>query len=247
MSLKTFKRKLFDIHGNDVIVCENSFVNIATPCTFFDSVYGSFLRAPKSILLYKTRHPQFRIDQTRAKSIQDIKTKLLTLHDGKVCLVEETFVSWSKKCNFIDIEYGVWSSTPSNTVIQLNGHPTRGLNEMSIKFRMSLSDVKKRILDVHGDTVTIVDDTYIGYSKNATFIDKEYGSWITKPRTVVGIAGRADCLPCAHPKRALAKRKKTFMEKYGVDSPMKLDSFQSKLSKAINADRTRIIGRRTKS
>jgi len=43
---------------------------------------------------------------------------------------------------------------------------------------------KKRLRDVHGDEVVLVEETYCGYKKQAQFIDKKYGIFWTTPTSV---------------------------------------------------------------
>lgn len=50
---------------------------------------------------------------------------------------------------------------------------------------ISLSEIKKRLYERHGDLITIVDESYKSISKKATFIDVKYGSWSAQVKSVL--------------------------------------------------------------
>lgn len=43
---------------------------------------------------------------------------------------------------------------------------------------MDIAEVKRRLHVAHGDTVSIDESTYVGFKRQATFIDRDYGKWI---------------------------------------------------------------------
>ncbi len=53
----------------------------------------------------------------------------------------------------------------------------------------SLEQAKQAILERHGSTVCIVDETYVGMSKFAKFIDEEFGEWKALPWAVINGSG----------------------------------------------------------
>lgn len=52
--------------------------------------------------------------------------------------------------------------------------------------KLSLDEIKKRLKNVHGDHVTIVDSTFVSYTTFATFVDDAYGVWQASPKAVCG-------------------------------------------------------------
>jgi hypothetical protein len=42
---------------------------------------------------------------------------------------------------------------------------------------MDISEVKKRLFAAHGESVTIIESTFVGFKKKASFNDSEYGPW----------------------------------------------------------------------
>lgn len=42
---------------------------------------------------------------------------------------------------------------------------------------MEISEIKNRIAKHHGETVKIIESTYVGFKQKATFIDVEFGEW----------------------------------------------------------------------
>jgi hypothetical protein len=86
---------------------------------------------------------------------------------------------------------------------------------------MTVEDVKRRLKDVHGDVVTLIESTFTNGSSTAMFNDKEHGIWTAKVGNVLNSKS-------THPKRGLLKRKSTWLGKYGVDNPFKSDAVQAK-------------------
>lgn len=78
--------------------------------------------------------------------------------------------------------------------------------------RIPIEDIEKRIRDKHGDTVSLVRDTYINTTKAAAFIDVEYGEWTTYVMNV--LVGHC------HPERGKKRVQATCLEKYGATSPL---------------------------
>ncbi|MCK9567369.1 hypothetical protein M0R72_00280 [Candidatus Pacearchaeota archaeon] len=59
---------------------------------------------------------------------------------------------------------------------------------------MDICEVKRRLFENHNGTVSIVDDTYVGFKQRAKFVDSEYGEWVSPVYAV--------CRGTRHPKRA---------------------------------------------
>lgn len=157
---------------------------------------------------------------------ENINERLKIIHDGNVSIDFSTYTNARKKAKFVDCKYGEWWAQPGN-VLNGQGHKQRFHDNM----RMSLEAVKLRLSQKHGDIITIVDETWISPGKKCKFIDSEFGEFEAQANNVLNGS--------THPKRGLAKRKATWITKYGVDNPFKSEWIQLKASTQIS-DVTRI-------
>jgi hypothetical protein len=87
--------------------------------------------------------------------------------------------------------------------------------------KLTLEEVKSRILQKHGDSVIFDESTYVNTRTKCKFFHKEYGEWWAMPYKVMIGQG--------HPAGKSKKKKETFMGKYGVDHPMKHESVRNKM------------------
>ena len=60
----------------------------------------------------------------------------------------------------------------------------RKIDKGPSKKRISIDEVKLRLFEIHGDTVTIDETTYISSDKKARFIDKDYGEWWANVKSI---------------------------------------------------------------
>lgn len=67
--------------------------------------------------------------------------------------------------------------------------------------RKTLDDVKAMLFEVHGETVKIKDETFVGFKKPSVFIDVEYGEWTAPVYSI--------CRGSCHKQRALKERRFT--------------------------------------
>jgi len=150
-------------------------------------------------------------------TLEEAKRRIREVHGDTLIIKSETFIGVAHPCTFVDVEFGEWNALPNN-IFRGHGHPKRGYRNVANSILMSrgvsLEEVKRRLYEVHGDTVVLVDDTYVGVAKKCQFIDVEFGKWWATPNNV--IACETD-----HPKRRTQKIKKTCLAKYGVDNPTK--------------------------
>lgn len=103
--------------------------------------------------------------------------RIKVCHGDVVSMVLETYVDpYRVKATFVDRDFGEWQTCPVN-VMNGCGHPLRGNQSVSRKKRLSLDEVKQRLCDVHGNAVTIVDETYTIAGHKAQFLDVEFGTW----------------------------------------------------------------------
>lgn len=75
-----------------------------------------------------------------------------------------------------------------------------------------IGEIKRRLKEIHGDQLVIVDSSYKGSASHATFVDREFGEWTAWVSNV--LQGHS------HPSRGKLKIKKTCIEKYGSASPL---------------------------
>ena len=85
-----------------------------------------------------------------------------------------------------------------------------------------IEQIKAMIKEIHGDTIRINESTYKGMSRKCKFIDKDYGEWITSPSKIIHRKQ-------GHKARAVEKARKTFINNYGVDNPLKDPTIKNKI------------------
>ena len=141
-------------------------------------------------------------------TIEEIKRRIEKKHNGIVTLDESTYVNVNRKARFIHSEYGEWWGWVGG-VLAGKSHTL-----CKIKKQMSdIEDVKLKIKEIHGDNITILENTYSGIGHKSTFLDKDYGSWIACVNNILNGRG--------HKKRSKEKTITTSLKKYGVSSPNK--------------------------
>ena len=75
-----------------------------------------------------------------------------------------------------------------------------------------VEEIKRRLKEIHGDHLDIVDHTYCGSASSADFVDREYGQWTAWVSNV--LQGHS------HPERAKKNTRETCLKKYGSPSPL---------------------------
>jgi hypothetical protein len=114
-------------------------------------------------------------------TIEEVEERIKKVHGDTVVIVKESFIGTGYKATFIDKEYGSWEATVSN-VLAGTGNRIRNPTVIKINFE----EIEKRLFASHGETVTLIRETYSEMNKKATFIDKDFGEWTTKARSVIG-------------------------------------------------------------
>ena len=69
--------------------------------------------------------------------------------------------------------------------------------------KLTIEEVKKQVLCIHGDEIVIDESTYINTRRKARFIDKDYGGWLASVNSVIN-AGKGH-------KKELWLKEKTLM------------------------------------
>jgi hypothetical protein len=117
----------------------------------------------------------------RKLTTDEVQSRLPTF----IRLIPDTYVNLTTNCEFIDEEYGSFIGKPKKVIAGKKSHPQRARLSKLKKQALSIDEVKSRINEIHGDTVEIVDNTYISATQKALFRHKKYGEWWTKPSSVL--------------------------------------------------------------
>jgi hypothetical protein len=139
-------------------------------------------------------------------TIDELRIKIQEVHGDSVKIDESTYKGVSRRARFIDAMFGEFYSTPRSVVAGARNRKFRHYNDI-----IDISEIKRRILEKHGDTTKIIESTYISATKKATFVDKDYGEWTA---LVSDVTRKGSC----HPKRGAENRKATNIEKYGAEN-----------------------------
>lgn len=106
--------------------------------------------------------------------------------------------------------------------------------------KLDIEKIKEKLFKVHGNVLSLVEESYINTHTKCKFIDKEYGEWIALPINVIYKS-------CEHPQRkfknssfylnsesAIIKRNATILEKYGVTHVSQNQEIRKKQIKSLN-------------
>jgi hypothetical protein len=88
------------------------------------------------------------------------------------------------------------------------------------RHRQTAQDIQRRLKEVHGSRVVLVEETYVNTHGRSTFVDVDFGEFIAIVGNVLKGSG--------HPTRGMQNRRKTLLEKYGVDWNFKIPEVQAK-------------------
>jgi len=116
-SVVEIKQRIFDIHGNLLILDESTYVNTKTKARFVHKERGEWWVIPKVVL----RGQSFR----RSSNIQDIKNRLHQIHGDEVQIDENSFIDVHSKCRFVDKDYGEFFNSPHAVINRKSSHPHR--------------------------------------------------------------------------------------------------------------------------
>ena len=161
-----------------ISINKDTYVNTKTKCEFIDSEYGSWLAKPISVIR-GGNHPRRSIDMQSRNKIIPVETIEQRL-PKRVSINRETYKGTGVRCEFFDVEYGGFWSTPYLVISGKKNHPTVSrLNKINSR-KISIDEFKKR-LPIH---IKIKDDTYRDITTKCVFIDEKYGEWESKPSWV---------------------------------------------------------------
>lgn len=172
----------------------------------------------------------------RKLSIEEIKIKLYQIHGDVVLLDEPTYIDTKTKCRFVDIDYGEWWSTPNNVIHQKKGHKRRGIKKsqetmislygapfglqskkirekINKSKRYTIEEIRHILFQKYNDLIIIKESEYVDAHTLCTFIDKQYGPWLSRLSNIISGHG--------HPLRGQAQAKITNIERYGDEYPVR--------------------------
>jgi len=202
---KKYPDQLFDF---------SDYKNTNSKIKAIDPDYGEWYPTVKN-LLSKQRKCTKRAFVERPSINIDIETvveRAKQIHNNEVVLDTTTYVNTNTKCKFIDKDFGEFWMLPHH-VFNGSGHTKRG-NLKQIQTRiLPLDEVKKRLKEIHGDTIQIIGNTYTSTYKKALFVHEEHGEWWALPNNVIKKES-------SHPFGSVKRRMASCLRIYGAEHPM---------------------------
>jgi hypothetical protein len=159
----------------------------------------------------------------KTKSVENVQRLVRESTAGFVRLIESTYINCKRPATFVDRDYGEFVALPTYIISRGWRHP----DHRTVAKITALSVIQDQIKRVHGNQVHILPETYHGKNQQATFVDDEYGEFVSIPKIVIGRGA-------GHPRRSLSKRQKTLFGRYGVDSPLKNQEIALKVARSSN-------------
>ena len=223
-------KRLVEMGHDEITIDYQTFTNVNTKCRFIDREYGEWWAIPSNILHRKSRHPKRGHGiggKKRAINIEEIKTRLFDIFGDLVKIDESTYINGRTKARFIDKEYGeFWQRVDAVIFNKSLGHPMRGHLRKGKSFLVSFNTAQKRVRDIWGDEIELLESNYKQFSQKAKFKHKIYGVWEADPRSV--IKGHN------HPLAGIKKQKETMIEKYGVEHCSQNRQIRLKTARSLN-------------
>jgi len=165
---KDVSKIIFKIHGDKILLDENTYKNTHTKARFVDKDYGEWWAYPNDIL--RGGEHLLRSQDNKKLSTEQIIKKLKKNNEFVIGIKPETYIGSNKKAAFVDKDYGVFWARVSRVLVGQAAHPKRRKSLV-----LSIKTVVNRIKDLFGDEIRIVEETYQGVAKKAKFIDKDFG------------------------------------------------------------------------
>lgn len=118
----------------------------------------------------------------KTSSIEEIKSKL----PSGLSIVDATYVNTQTYATFIDHEYGEFQAKPHDVINRGRKHSNRNKKRGggNAPPRYQIGDIKKKLIELYDDRVTLKETTYNGIGENCIFLinGKEY---LSKPSRVL--------------------------------------------------------------
>ncbi len=225
LTTEEVKEKIKKEHEDIVSLDESSYVNTKTKCWFVDKDYGRWTALPQQVLQghgHPTRGRKNSIEK-QMMPIEEAKKKLKEVHGDIVVIDENNYNGIKNASTLIDRDFGSWEACLSD-VLKGHGHPDRGRIKLSKAKKCPIENFKARLIKVHGDEITVKENTYDGTRKVCIFIDKDYGEFPAAPSDILKGSG--------HRKRMSERRRKTCKKKYGKEYAMQTPEVALKIIKS---------------
>jgi len=172
LSIKQAKQKLYEIHGDNVLLDVSTYLNTRTKAKFIDKDYGEWWSTPNNIFSRGSSHPareQEKIKKTclkkygfanplqnkemikkrsenRKLTIEQIKNNLKNLYGDLITIKEETYKGSQQHAIFIDKEFGSWSARVTNVLCIGRMHPKRGkINQVKKFLQLDKKLIKQKV------------------------------------------------------------------------------------------------------
>jgi hypothetical protein len=196
----------------------STFSGTENPCRFIDDMFGEYWSQP--VRLYAKNKGFHKKRRTISKSIEDAQKKMPEF----VKIIESSYINFNSMCDLIDTEYNEsFKAKPVLVARYGYGCITRRLAiKKDPKNKKTHEDVLIQLNKNFGNSVSIDFNTYKDVRTLCRFIDIDLGDWWATPHCVLNRKH-------GHPARAKDKRKKTMMDRYGVDHISKNRDFLSKI------------------
>ncbi len=216
--IEEFENRFYLANRQELTVDLTTYKSYTQKCKFIDIDFGEWWTYPRYIIKLKCKHPKRSLiiqSENKKINIKEVKRKIKKAHGNNVIIDESTYDGIEKKSRFIDKDYGEFYSLVRHIC---NGHlhPKKGIIKCTQSNTASIEYVVSKLKEVHGNVIQIKPETYISTGKKATFIHKKYGEWEATPNNVISKSSN-------HPKGSVSKTRRTFLKKYGVDHPNKVD------------------------
>jgi very-short-patch-repair endonuclease len=155
----------------------SSYINTHTRAKFIHKDFGEWIIRPNDLLNKKEKavHPKFH--QNKLLSPEEVE-KRIQASVPYIKLDYSTYTNTALRARFIDDDYGEWWGLPYDLLKNPRGHPKRA-GSYSPTEEEYINSITKN------DKVKLVPGTFLGLSKKAKFIDRDYGYFTRIARDII--------------------------------------------------------------
>ena len=206
LTIDEVKQKIFQVHGDTLILDESTYIDTRTLVRFIDKDYGEWFCKPSKVFdgQKNRKRKQKELFENKKIPLQQVKERLFSVFGDLITIKDETYISVKDCAIFIDKEYGEYVGRVHNVLRKKHYHKER----------------KKKI---NRDTCQRK------YGVNSTLQLKEVQEKIKD--TNIKLYGKENCF-CS--KEVQEKRKKTWLDRYGVANPQQNREVSLKTAKSAN-------------
>lgn len=182
-SLHKIQEKIDALHDYGLKIVPETYTNTRTKCLFIDKDYGEFVSTPNRILRGGKHPKRSRIEMQ--VPIDKIKDRIYKKHKGLIEIVDGTYTGLKGHAEFIDKEFGRFTSTPEAVLNSYKLHPMRKkirVRQRGLNSRLTEESVaaiaKKKGLELKPGTFKKTHE----YAK---FIHPIHGEWEALPYNII--------------------------------------------------------------